>query len=256
MSCSESSASENPGVDGNDAAVRDPIPENTYRWLRRRVLAWFRGHGRDFPWRETDDPYHVLIAELLLQRTRADLVEPLYHRFLAVYPDAHALAKAEPAETEELLRPLGFLHRSRRLPALGQSLVDRHHGDVPRSKQALLALPGVGEYVANAVMTVAFGQRMPLLDPNVIRLLARVLGRTSTRSRPRDDAALWEFVAHLLPRRRAREFSLALVDLGALVCRKRPRCFECPLRPRCNAFLSGSVTPMPLGPAQTRIAKR
>jgi len=248
MSCSESSASENPGVGGSDAAVWDPIPENTTRWLRRRVLGWFRKHGRDFPWRETEDPYPVLVAELLLQRTRADLVEPIYDRFLAAYPSPHALAKADPADAEELLRPLGFLHRSRRLPALGRALVDSHGGDVPRSKSDLLALPGVGEYVANAVLTVAFGRRMPLLDPNVIRLLDRVFGRTSTRARPRDDAELWEFVAHLLPRRNAREFSLALVDLGAVVCRRRPRCFECPLRSRCDAFLSGSVEPLPVVP--------
>ncbi len=241
---------------GKRAEVGDLIPENTQQWLRRRVLAWFRTNGRDFPWRETDDPYRVLIAELLLQRTRADLVERLYDRFLAAYPSPHALAKAEPAETEALLGPLGFLHRSRRLPALGRALVDRHGGDVPRSKSALLALPGVGEYVANAVLTIAFGRRMPLVDPNVIRLLGRVIGHASTRARPRDDAALWEFVAHLLPRRGAREFSLALVDLGALVCRRRPRCFECPLRSRCEAFLSGTVTPLPLDRAEMRTAKR
>jgi A/G-specific adenine glycosylase len=190
-----------------------------------------------------------LIAELLLQRTRADLVEPLYHRFLSTYPDAEALATTEPAQTEELLRPLGFLHRSRRLPALGRALVERHGGRVPRSKRALVSLPGVGEYVANAVLTIAFGRRMPLLDPNVIRLLARVLGRTSARARPRDDAALWEFVGELLPRRRAREFSLALVDLGALVCRPRPHCYVCPLRSRCRAFRSGAVTPVRPSPA-------
>jgi A/G-specific adenine glycosylase len=208
------------------------------------VLAWFRERGRDFPWRQTNDPYCVLIAELLLQRTRADLVEPLYHRFISSYPNAEALSTADPIHTEDLLRPLGFFHRSRRLAALGQALVQRHDGRVPRSKAALLALPGVGEYVANAVLTVAFRRRTPLVEPNIIRLLSRVLGRRSTRARPRDDAELWAFVGELLPQRRAREFSLGLVDLGALVCRERPRCFECPLRRRCGAFLSGQVRPV------------
>src|SRR5215218_4273982 len=121
LTLSEPSASENPRMDVS--RDHELIAESSLRWLRRRVAGWFREHGREFPWRETDDPYRVLIAELLLQRTRADLVEPLYHRFLASYPSAHALAKAEAAQTEELLRPLGFLHRSRRLPGLGQALV-------------------------------------------------------------------------------------------------------------------------------------
>jgi A/G-specific adenine glycosylase len=240
----------------NGSEAQDLTSEETRRWLRRRVLAWFRERGRDFPWRQTNDPYCVLIAELLLQRTRADLVEPLYHRFISTYPTAEALSTADPIHTEDLLRPLGFLHRSRRLPALGKALVQRHHGRVPRSKAALLTLPGVGDYVANAVLTVAFRQRTPLVEPNIIRLLSRVFGRRSARARPRDDTELWGFVHELLPRRHAREFSLGLVDLGALVCRRRPRCFECPLRRRCVAFLSGEVTPVPTEKESARRAAR
>jgi A/G-specific adenine glycosylase len=213
-------------------------------WLRRRVLRWFRQSGRDFSWRRTRDPYCVLIAEVLLQRTRADLVEPIYRRFVSKYPNAEALAAEDSTDVIELLRPLGFFHRSARLPALGHALVERHGGEVPRVKAQLLALPGVGEYVANAVLTVAFGERRPLLDPNVVRLLGRVLGLRSPRARPRDDASLWDFVQELLPSRAAREFNLALVDLGATVCQtRRPRCFACPLRPRCLAFAEGRVDP-------------
>jgi A/G-specific adenine glycosylase len=208
------------------------------------VLDWFDEHGRDFPWRERPGPYRVLIAELLLQRTRADLVLSMYERFIARYPNAAALAGARPREVVSFLRPLGFAHRSARLPQLARALCDRHGGEVPQSKEALLALPGVGEYVANAVLAVAFGERRPLLDPNVIRLIGRVVGRTSNRARPREDRALWDQLADLLPRRRAPEFALALVDLGAVICRpRRPRCYACPLRPRCSAFATGDVTP-------------
>jgi A/G-specific adenine glycosylase len=216
------------------------------RWLRERVLAWFASSGRAFPWRETHDPYHVLIAELLLQRTRADLVEPLYRRFVTEYPDAKALANADPVRVSEVLRPLGFAHRTARLPNLGRALVERHGGRIPRERADLLALPGVGEYVANAVRAVAFGEQEPLLDPNIIRLIGRVFGLRSDRARPRDDPALWSFIRSLLPRARAREFNLALVDLGAMVCRtRRPRCYSCPLRRRCMAFAAGEVTPSP-----------
>jgi A/G-specific adenine glycosylase len=135
-----------------------------------------------------------------------------------------------------ILHPLGLAHRSLRLPALGRSLVNDHQGQVPSSFSALAALPGVGRYTANAVLTVAYRQRRPLLDPNVIRLIERVFDRRSDRSRARDDSELWAFVESLLPERGAREFNLALVDLGATVCRpRRPRCSECPLAERCLA---------------------
>jgi A/G-specific adenine glycosylase len=212
------------------------------RWLRRRVLAWFDEHGRDFPWRERRDPYRVLIAEILLQRTRADLVPLVFERFIARYPDALSLARATPDQVVRLLRPLGFAHRSARLPQLGREIVERHGGHVPRRKEELLLLTGVGEYVANAVLTVAFSERRPLLDPNVIRLLERVTGRRSARARPRDDPALWAQVESVLPRSRPADFALGLVDLGATICRaRRPRCDVCPLHDRCVALARGGL---------------
>lgn len=214
------------------------------RWLRRRVLAWFERNGRTFPWRERTEPYRVLTAEILLQRTRADLVEPVYERFTARYPDAGSLARADPADVIRLLRPLGFTHRSARLPLLGQTLVERHAGRVPAGKHELLQLPGVGEYVANAVLALAFGERRPLLDPNVIRIIGRATGVVSTHTRARSDRLLWAEVESLLPRVHAREFSLGLIDLGALVCRKQPRCFECPLRTRCVALATTALVPV------------
>ena len=214
------------------------------RWLRRQVLAWFDGHGRVFPWRERPDPYRVLVAEILLQRTRADLVLPVYEQFIARYPEPESLATARPAEVVDLLRPLGYVHRSARLPSLGRQLGERHDGQVPSSKKLLLELPGVGDYVANAVLAVAFGERRPLLDPNVIRLLGRATGIGSRLARPRSDPALWAQVASLLPRLRSTSFSLALIDLGATVCRpRRPRCGSCPLRSRCGALSAGLVQP-------------
>jgi A/G-specific adenine glycosylase len=204
---------------------------------------WHRQNGRRYPWRETSDPYQILIAELLLQRTRTDVVERTYPRFVATYPTSASLAAADPGDVESLLRPLGFVHRTRRLPELARALLERHAGRVPTTEGELLALPGVGRYVTNAVLTLAYGRRRPLLDPNVIRLLDRALGVGSARARPRDDAALWDALADLVPTRHAREFALGLVDLGAVVCVRRPRCYECPLRPRCAAFQSGGVVP-------------
>src|ERR1700682_3043490 len=199
--------------------------EPTVPSFRRNILAWYTHAGRDFQWRATLDPYRVLIAELLLQRTRADLVAPHYKRFMSAYPDIFALAKANPTRVRALLGPLGFHHRSARLPKLAREVVDRHGGTVPRSRAAMLGLPGVGEYVANAVLVVAYRRRLPLVDPNVIRLIGRYFGIQSVNPRPRTDRRLWEFVAALVPSRRAREFGLGMVDLGAMVCRaRRPLC--------------------------------
>jgi A/G-specific adenine glycosylase len=213
-------------------------------WFRRQTLRWFRQHGRAFAWRGSTDPYQVLIAEILLQRTRADLVPDAYARFIRAFPDSFSLAAARIEDTVEILHPLGFTHRSARLPALGRTIVERHEGAIPNTKAELLALPGVGEYVANAVLSIAFKKRLPLVDPNVIRLFGRYLGERSEKARPRDDPALWKLVADYLPARNVREFNLAVVDLGAIVCRpRRPRCTECPLRTRCVALRRGDVYP-------------
>src|SRR4051794_35834306 len=156
---------------------------STARWLRQRVLSWAERHGRDFAWRRSSDPYHVLLAEVLLHRTRADVVEPIFLRLRATYPTPADLAQADEDGLMALLRPLGYSHRSRRLRSLGHALVERHAGVVPNDRAALLALPGVGPYIANAVLAGAFGERVPLLDPNVIRVIGRVYGIWSGRPR-------------------------------------------------------------------------
>jgi A/G-specific adenine glycosylase len=220
------------------------LEELDIAWLRRRVRRWFADHERDFPWRRTSDPFEILIAELLLQRTRADLVPVLFAQFIHRYPDARALAEASPEEVVEQLRPLGFLHRSARLPALARALVDDFGGRVPDDEAALMTLPGVGRYVANAVLLLAFGQPRPLLDPNVIRLLDRCIDVGSIRRRPREDQELWRLLERIVPRRAPRAVALGLIDLGSLVCLpRRPHCGRCPLRGRCLAFQSGEVAP-------------
>jgi len=218
--------------------------EPTAEWARRRIDAWAKHNLRDFPWRRRPRPYDVLIAELLLHRTRADLVPGFFQRFIAAYPNPQALAEARPHAVEELLRPLGFAHRARRLPELGRMLMERHGGRIPDNRAELLALPGVGPYIANAVLAVGFERRVPLVDPNVIHVVTRVFGFRSERSRPRDDPVVWAFVETLLPRNRSAQFALALVDLGAVVCRaRRPRCSDCPLSTRCCALHAGIVIP-------------
>ncbi len=154
-----------------------------------------------FPWRRTREPWEVLLAELMLQRTRADLVVPVYDSAMRRYPTAAAFADAPNDDLADLLRPLGYHHRNARLRAAARAC----SSEVPRTMAGLMSVPGVGRYAATATLCFAYGRRLAVIDPSVIRVLARLHLGTSQRARPRDDPALWAAADQLLPSRGARE---------------------------------------------------
>jgi len=205
-------------------------------YFRRRLRAWFRNNARRFPWRETTNPYHILLAELLLQKTDAPKVVPVYLRMVKDFPSPRPLAAARLQRVSRLLAPLGLDYRADRLRRIAAALVRDHGGAVPASEDALMSLPGVGRYIARAVCAQAFGQRKAVLDTNVVRLLGRFFGITSRRPRARDDPEMWAVAQSLLPRRAsdAASWNWALLDFAALVCGHRhPACSICPVRHRC-----------------------
>lgn len=215
-------------------------PSDPRRVFTRAILRWSAGNARSFPWRETREPFAVLVAELLLQKTASYKVIRIYEPFLRRYPSPGALANADPDEVRALLAPLGLPRRAQRLIELGRLLEDSHGGKVPRQHARLLALPGVGPYTANAVQCFAFGGRRPLVDEVVARVYRRFFG-LPTAKRAYEDVGLWNFVEGLLPRHRARDFSLAVLDFASGVCTfKRPKCESCLLRGRCLSRLSSS----------------
>jgi A/G-specific adenine glycosylase len=199
----------------------------------RRLLAWYRVHRRDLPWRRTTDPYHVLVSEIMLQQTQVDRVIPKYHEFLLRYPSVEALAAASVDSVRETWYPLGYNIRPVRLHAIARTVVDRHGGRIPDQRETLLRLKGIGPYTAGAVLSFAYGRRAPILDTNVRRVLQRVFyGFHDQR-----DGHLWRVAATLLPRRVTPEFNQALMDLGATVCVARsPRCAGCPMQTICRAY--------------------
>jgi A/G-specific adenine glycosylase len=198
--------------------------------IRRQILVWHRQNGRhELPWRTTRDPWEVLLAELMLQRTRADLVVPVYGATLTRFPTAEAFAAASAKEVEFLLRPLGLRHRAGRIQEVARAVVN----GVPTTSAGLLRIPGVGDYVAAATLCFAFGRRVAIIDPNVIRILDHLLHVRSARTRPRTDPLLWLVAGALLPRRGVREWNYALLDFGAAVCSAQPKCGDCPLRLLC-----------------------
>lgn len=165
----------------------------------------------------------------MLQRTRADLVVPVYDRVLREWPDAAALAVAPPDRIADIMRPLGFGHRIPRIQQAAGAVRD----GVPRTMHGLLGIPGVGPYAATATLSFAYGRRLAVVDPSVTRVLSRLTGLTSERTRPRTDPLVWEAAQRLLPARNARDWNFAVLDLGAQICRPRPLCRLCPLLRAC-----------------------
>src|SRR5687767_15483188 len=161
-----------------------PLPQPASRqWFRRRLLEWYRRNGRDLPWRQTRDPYSILVSEMMLQQTQVDRVVPKYHEWLEKYPSLEALASADQDDVTSTWRPLGYNIRPRRLHAIACESVARYGGQLPSDEETLLSFKGIGAYTAGAIRSFAFGQRAAILDTNVARVLLRVfVGRGDAKA--------------------------------------------------------------------------
>jgi A/G-specific adenine glycosylase len=209
------------------------------RRFRRRLLAWYRRHGRDLPWRKTDDPYHILVSEIMLQQTQVDRVLPKYGEWLRKFPSFAALATAPEREVADTWYPLGYNVRPRRLQTIAREAVARYGGQLPSDEASLMSFKGIGAYTAGAIRSFAFGERAAILDTNVARVLFRVfVGKGNPKSHAM-KRQLWAISEALVPARHAFDFNQALMDLGAMVCVARnPRCLVCPMTRSCRAIQS------------------
>ena len=199
-------------------------------------MTWYRANGRSLPWRETDDPYHILVSEIMLQQTQVDRVLPKYHEWLERYPSLEALAEAEDEDVVQTWRPLGYNIRPRRLQAIAREAVAKYGGELPGDEETLLSFKGIGQYTAGAVMSFAFGKRAAILDTNVARVLFRVfIGKGEPKSHAMIKH-LWTISRTVLPHKHVFDFNQALMDLGATVCTARkPSCEACVMRRGCRA---------------------
>jgi A/G-specific adenine glycosylase len=213
-----------------------PPPADRQRF-RRVLLGWYRDYGRDLPWRRTDDPYHILVSEVMLQQTQVDRVLPKYHEWLEKYPSLEALAAAPEHDVDATWRPLGYNIRPRRLHAIARESVERYGGQLPSDEATLLSFKGIGAYTAGAIRSFAFRQRAAILDTNVARVLFRVfVGRGDPRSHA-TRKHLWAVSEALVPRKQVFDFNQALMDLGAIVCvARKPKCLVCPMTKLCRSF--------------------
>ena len=206
--------------------------------FQQKLLAWYPKGRRTFSWRNGKrNAYQILIAEIMLRKTDTLKVSRVYDSFLAKYSDPQSLMKAKESAVLKKIRLLGIADRARLLKLLARDLIERHSGRVPRDFDALVRLPGVGPYIANAVLCFAYRQDVPLVDTNVIRLLDRVFSVRSSTPRARNDLRLWEFAASLVPGKKATSYNRALLDHAALLCTYRePRCEACPLNAVCDFY--------------------
>jgi A/G-specific adenine glycosylase len=206
------------------------------RRFRAKLLGWYRLHGRSLPWRDTSDPYHILVSEVMLQQTQVDRVLPKYHEWLEKFPTLDALAAADEGVVDRTWRPLGYNIRPRRLQAIAREAVARFDGALPSDEDTLLSFKGLGRYTVGAIRSFAFRERAAILDTNVARVLFRVF---VGRGEPKSHATikqLWSISESVLPKKHVYDFNQALMDFGATLCTARkPRCGECPMRRNCKS---------------------
>jgi A/G-specific adenine glycosylase len=212
----------------------DSLKPAKIKWFRRQLSIWGKQNLRNFPWRQTPDPYAILVAEFLLQRTDAAKVVPIYTNFLARYPTLQDLEEENVEEIGTLLQPLGLFFRAERLHQCAQILLQEYRGKIPQSEKQLLKLPGIGKYTARSICANAFNQPLAILDTNVARILERFFGVRGGRVKSRCKL-LWQAAEKVAPRKEVGKWNLTLLDLGAQVCKsKHPLCSQCPLRKRCD----------------------
>lgn len=215
-------------------SIRD---EKHYKDLTERIwhdiLNWGNKHMRRYPWRDNPEGYKILIAEILLHRTNANQVKPVYESFIKEFPNFKSITDAGPEAIKSELRSLGLTWRSNLSYAMAKEIIDKYNGNIPLNRSELMQLPGVGPYIASAVLCFGYNLPEPLLDTNTVRVIGRILGIETTDSSRRSkkfENIMKDLISYGEPRR----FSLSLIDFAALVCRSaKPRCDLCSLRDIC-----------------------
>ena len=223
-----------------------------------RLLAWYAAHGRnDLPWQSCPNPYRVWISEIMLQQTRVATVIPYYERFMARFPDVATLAGADLDAVLHHWSGLGYYARARHLHAAARMIMDVHQGKFPEEFAAVISLPGIGRSTAGAILSLAAGQRHPILDGNVKRVLTRFHALEGWPGQAAVQRQLWELAGQATPRQRVADYTQAIMDLGATVCtRTQPSCERCPLHRDCAARAAGRQGALPTARPRKRLPVR
>lgn len=217
-----------------------------YPNLASDLIIWFRDNMRPLPWRKSYEAYEVWLSEIMLQQTQMERGTQYFERWMRLFPSIRSVAEASPEAVLKAWEGLGYYSRVRNFQKAAQLVMERHGGQLPREYESLRALPGIGDYTAGAILSIAFNQPVPAVDANVERVFARLFDIDS----PVKSAAASDFIRHtaegLIPEGQARLFNQALMELGALVCSRTPQCGVCPLAVHCQARRLGIASERPV----------
>ena len=211
------------------------------------LLPWYRSNRRDLAWRKTREPYCIWVSEIMLQQTRVEAVKGYYSRFLTALPDVKTLAECDDDTLHKLWEGLGYYSRVRNLKKAAQVLVERYGGRFPEDYGKILALPGIGEYTAGAICSIAFNHKTPAVDGNVLRVMSRLLDDPAPIDDPKVKKRVRALLEAIYPAE-AGDFTQALMELGATVCgpNREPRCDQCPCRELCLGYARGTGAGLPV----------
>ena len=216
-------------------------------WITKQLLDWYSLNKRDLPWRHTKNPYFIWISEIMLQQTRVEAVKVYYERFIKRLPDITELASIEEDELLKLWEGLGYYSRVRNMQKCAKILVEKGYDNLPSTYQELIALPGIGRYTAGAILSIAFNQSIPAIDGNVYRIISRFYVLEESISKASSYAYYATYINRIIPIAYSSDFTQSCMDLGSLICiPKNPRCGECPLKEKCQAFLQKRVEKYPV----------
>ena len=215
--------------------------------FQRALLVWFRQVARDLPWRRTKDPYVVLVSEMMLQQTRVEQVIPYFEKFMEALPSIDALAAASEDTVLKLWEGLGYYARARNLHKTAKMIVHDLGSKFPKTAAKWMEFPGVGSYSAGAIASIAFNERVAVVDGNVKRVFARLFDIADCVDEPATEETLWNIAETLIPVRSPGDFNQAVMELGARICLPgEPRCDGCPMRRLCSAYAAGTQRERPV----------
>lgn len=223
------------------------MDKEIFAQLPRVLLPWYEEHKRDLPWRQDTEPYHIWLSEIMLQQTRVEAVKGYYARFLGALPTVEALANADDEQLHKLWEGLGYYSRVRNLKKAAQTIMERHGGRFPQNHKDVLALPGIGDYTAGAICSIAFSQPTPAVDGNVLRLVSRLTDDATPIDQPAYKKQVQAALAAIYPGETG-AFTQALMELGATVCgpNRKPDCENCPCRAFCMGRKNGTAETLPV----------
>jgi A/G-specific adenine glycosylase len=215
--------------------------------LSAAILVWYDNAAADLPWRRTHDPYHIWLSEIMLQQTQVTAVIPYFERFLNAFPTVAALAAAPLDSVLKLWEGLGYYSRARNLHRAAQCIVDEYNAEFPTTAVTLQKLPGIGRYTAGAIASIAFNERVAVLDGNVMRVLTRLYDIADDISLTATQHHLWSLAESLVPADRPGDYNQAVMELGRTICKpQNPLCLVCPVSQHCLAFQHGAQRQRPV----------